>query len=123
MIDIAALRTKRVVYGVLDYRHVVQTMQFGPDEDPEEFSPATYIAARAGELPPIFLAKAGVDQPWLNESIDRFVAEALAHNVTLDLMTHPPGHHSFDILDDDRRSRQIIRGTLSFLAEHLELDT
>lgn len=102
-------------YGVMDYRHVTDEMQFSPEEDPTEFSPAAYLAS-SRHLPPILLAKAGLDQPWLNESIDRFVAAALQQNLTLDLMTHPTGHHSFDILDDDPRSREIIRHTLAFLA-------
>ncbi len=37
----------------------------------------------------------------------------------LDLLNHPEGRHSFDILDDDARSKAIIRHTLEFLREHL----
>lgn len=106
-------------YSLLDYRHVLEHMQFDPDEDPEEFSPAAQLAVHPGALPPIFVAKAGVDKPWLNESIDRFVAGALERNLTLDLMTHPRGRHAFDVLNDDERSREIIRRTLAFLVEHL----
>ena len=35
-------------------------------------------------------------------------------------MTHPQGRHGFDILDDDARSRAIIRRTLEFLRAALE---
>jgi acetyl esterase/lipase len=106
-------------YGIMDYRHVQEDMEFRLDEAPEEFSPAAYIVKAAGRLPPVFIAKAGQDRAKLNESIDRFVSEALAHDLSLDLMTHPIGHHAFDIIDDHPRSREIIRHTLSFLAEHL----
>lgn len=34
-------------------------------------------------------------------------------------MNHPSGLHSFDILNDDYRSREIIRATLEFIREHL----
>lgn len=85
---------------------------------PIEFSPAATIETRQ-DLPPILVAKAGLDQSWLNQSIDRFVAAALRQNLTLDLMTHPSRHHSFDILDNDPRSREIIRHTIAFLTEHL----
>ena len=38
---------------------------------------------------------------------------------TLDLLNHPDGRHGFDILDDDPRSKGIIRRTLAFLEERL----
>lgn len=115
----AYLRCLVSYYGVLDFRHVQEEMGFGPDEDPTEFSPAASIGYHAASIPPVFIAKAGLDQPWLNESIDRFVVEALRRNLTLDLMSHPEGRHAFDILDDDPRSREIIRSTLAFLSAHL----
>ena len=106
-------------YGVLDYPHVRDEMGFSSEEDPDEFSPAQYLEQPDRSFPPMFVMKAGRDQPWLNEAIDRFVSAALSANATLDLMTHPEGRHSFDILDDDARSRQIVDRTLRFLVEHL----
>ena len=44
---------------------------------------------------------------------------ALAKGANLDLLNHPEGRHGFDILDDDARSKQIIRHTIEFLREHL----
>jgi hypothetical protein len=55
----------------------------------------------------------------LNATIDRFVHAALERGVALDLLNHPQGRHSFDILDDDDRSKQIIQDTLAFLRDHL----
>jgi acetyl esterase/lipase len=106
-------------YGILDYRHVLDEVRLSSSEDPEEFSPASYLEDAARSFPPIFVMKAGQDHPGLNQSINRFVAAALASNVTLDLMTHPSGYHGFDVLNDDSRSREIIRRTLDFLEEHL----
>jgi hypothetical protein len=34
-------------------------------------------------------------------------------------MNHPNGMHGFDILNDDARTREIIKATLAFLQEHL----
>ncbi len=45
--------------------------------------------------------------------------EALAHNVMIDVLTHPTGQHAFDILDDTPRSHVIIRQTLDFMMLHL----
>jgi dienelactone hydrolase len=69
--------------------------------------------------PPILIARAGLDSPRLNATIDRFVEEALRRNASLTLMTHPEGRHAFDILDDVERSREILRSTLEFLKAQL----
>ncbi|HKQ16094.1 MAG TPA: dienelactone hydrolase family protein [Steroidobacteraceae bacterium] len=68
---------------------------------------------------PIFIARAGLDQPMINETIDRFVPEALAGNAALDLMNHSSGRHGFDILDDDDRSREIIARAVAFAQAHV----
>lgn len=113
------LRCLVAFYGVLDYRHMTDQLRFAADEVPATFSPAGLLATGPDRVPPLFVAKAGKDQAWINESIDRFVAEALRLNLHLDLMTHPTGQHAFDTLDDDPRTREIIRRTLEFLREHL----
>jgi len=64
---------------------------------------------------PLFIARAGLDRPALNERIDAFVRKALAANATLDFVNHPRGQHGFDLLDDDARSRQIIASTIAFI--------
>jgi hypothetical protein len=35
------------------------------------------------------------------------------------VMNHPTGLHGFDLLNDDARSREIIRATLEFVKTHL----
>lgn len=89
------------------------------NEDLEEFSATHHLKARAKEIAPIFIARAGLDYLALNQSVDQFVREALAHNISIDLMNHPEGLHAFDILNDDARSREIIRATLEFIKAHL----
>jgi acetyl esterase/lipase len=85
----------------------------------QEFSPTCSLAEDARKVPPVFVARAGLDHPWLNSTIDRFVQVALTQRAMLDVLTHPDGHHGFDILDDDFRSKQIIRRTLEFLRDNL----
>ena len=79
---------------------------------------APSVRTRAS-APPCLVARAGLDHPWLNGGIDRFVHAALSKGAMLDLMNHPEGRHGFDILDDDARSKQIIRRTLDFLRDPL----
>jgi acetyl esterase/lipase len=92
-------------------------------EKPEtvmEFSPITYLRKNANKIPPIFIARAGRDQiPTMNDSIDRFISEALAENIPLNFANHPQGVHGFDNQNDDERSREIIREAIEFIKIHL----
>jgi hypothetical protein len=69
---------------------------------------------------PFFLARAGQDEmPRLNETLDRFVAGALASNLPITLTNHATGPHAFDLLHDSAASREAVRQTLAFLRSHL----
>jgi acetyl esterase/lipase len=82
-------------------------------------SPVALMEESERAVPPLFVARAGLDRPDLNAGLDRFIAAALARNATLDVLNHPAGHHGFDALDDDERSRTIIRHTLEFMQTYL----
>ncbi|HTT07105.1 MAG TPA: alpha/beta hydrolase [Steroidobacteraceae bacterium] len=73
----------------------------------------------AADDPAILVARAGRDDPQINATLDRFVSAAIEAGATVDLLTHPTGHHGFDIFDSDERSRQIIRRTLDALRSSL----
>lgn len=68
---------------------------------------------------PLFLARAGRDDPGLNTSLDRFVAAALTRNLPITLTNAPTAPHAFDIVDDSDTSRELIRQMLGFLRFHL----
>jgi len=108
-------------YAVLDLRPVPPGQ---PDtlgrELRQRYSPAYLVSRAAKPLPPMLVARAGEDNPVLNQGLDLFVHEALAHNARLDLLNHAEGRHGFDILDDDARSREIVGRTLEFLKARLE---
>jgi len=55
----------------------------------------------------------------MNDSIDRFVAPALAANAPLTCMNHASGEHGFDNQNDDDRSREIVTTALAFLRANL----
>lgn len=75
------------------------------------------------ELPadvPLSVARAGRDEmPRLNDTIDRFLARALALNLPVTAMNHPTGPHAFDIADNTDASRAAIRQILAFMQRHL----
>jgi hypothetical protein len=55
----------------------------------------------AGTITPLFIARAGRDEvPTMDDSIDRFVKEALAKNIALTFANHPQGVHGFDNQND-----------------------
>lgn len=65
---------------------------------------------------PLLIARAGRDEmPRLNETIDRFVGEALARNAPMTLINHAAGRHAFDIHDDTPQSRAVIRSIVDFI--------
>jgi acetyl esterase/lipase len=76
-------------------------------------------AFRAGSLatapPRLFVARAALDHPALNAALDRFVAELAGAPLELELVTHPRGQHGFELLDDERRTRELVESALRFL--------
>jgi dienelactone hydrolase len=89
------------------------------DDVLEDFSPVCSLPVDGRDVPPLLLARAGLDRPVFNEAMDRFAAEAIHRGAAVDLLTHPRGQHGFDVLDDDDRSREIIARTLAFMRWHL----
>lgn len=106
-------------YAFMDVRQT-DYQKFESSETLKLFSPVTYLEKDAGKLPPMFIARAGLDQvPTMNDSIDRFVSQALAKNVLLNFANHPNGVHSFDNQTDGERSREIVRAAIEFIKTHL----
>ena len=113
------VRAIAAYYAVLDLQVRPPGVTGGmSDETRREFSALLHLSA-GEKTPPTLVARAGKDNAWTNATIDRFVQEALARNVPLELITHPAGEHGFDILNDDDRSREIIASTLDFLKRHV----
>ena len=88
------------------------------DETLREFSPVHHLGNKEKNVPPIFIARAGLDDKELNDGIDRFVQVALSRNLTVEMVNHATGHHAFDIEDNNDRSREIIKRTIEFIKTH-----
>jgi dienelactone hydrolase len=87
--------------------------------DLERCSPSWLLEALAPAVPPTLVLKAGLDRQPVNDGIDEFVGRATDLGAPIQVIVHETGHHAFDVLDDDDRSREIIGATLDFLADHL----
>jgi acetyl esterase/lipase len=70
---------------------------------------------------PVLIARAGRDEmPHLNDTIDRFLARALALNLPVTVTNHPGGPHAFDIADGSDASRAVIRQIVAFMQHSLK---
>src|SRR6266403_1137242 len=106
-------------YAYLDIQRSPTHIEHETAESLKTHSPISYLDGKASAMP-LFVARAGQDEiPGMNDSIDRFVAGAIAANVPLTFMNHPAGEHGFDNQNDDLRSREIIGAALEFLRTHL----
>ena len=77
------------------------------------------VADLPQELPQ-FIARAGNDEiAHLNDTIDAFVAAALAHDLPITVVNHRGAPHAFDAILDDEPTRELIRRMLAFLRFHL----
>ncbi len=90
------------------------------DADRQEFSALHTLTQINHPLPPMLVARAGLEQnSWLQGGLDRFVSAATTANLSLDLLNHPTGHHGFDVLDEGPRTREILAHTLGFIRNRL----
>jgi len=101
-----------IYYALLDLRPIERISQVVRGELIEKFSPVVQLGST--EVP-MFIVRAGLDRLELNQTIDLFIQKAVAINVPFDFANHAQGHHAFDILDDDARSREIIVRTIEFI--------
>ena len=124
----SAMRDKpeyiRCMAGFYAFINIRQTGNlFTANESPEtlkKFSPITYLANNSDKIAPLFIARAGRDQvPTMDDSIDRFIREAVAKNVVLTFANYPQGVHGFNNQNDDDRSREIIQSALAFMKSQL----
>lgn len=108
-------------YGFGDFTSVGELLQFHiQDEEVERYSPINLIKESSSKIPPLFVARAGLDSPIINESIDRFIVEGLKNNLNINIYNHSTGGHGFDLFNDNNRTHEIIAESLIFLRKHLK---
>jgi len=102
-------------YGVVD----VGRFPDAPKEAAEsDYNPIVRLRRDPDKLPPMLIARAGKDRAPLNEGIDKFVSEALAKNLNIEVINYPEGQHGFDLYDDNDHSRRVVRRALQFMREN-----
>jgi tetratricopeptide (TPR) repeat protein len=68
---------------------------------------------------PLFIARAGLDNPNLNQGLDVFAQSAIAQGLQISFVNYAEGQHAFDLFDDTDQSREIISQTIAFMKFHL----
>jgi acetyl esterase/lipase len=116
----------RCLVAFYAFMDVQQSEFHRTSETPEtvkRFSNINYLTdGDASRIAPLFIARAGQDEiPTMNDSIDRFIREAISKNAAITIMNHPQGAHGFDNRNDDERSREIIQAAIAFMKLHLSL--
>jgi acetyl esterase/lipase len=105
-------------YAIMDLEPLRKERPVITDDAVREYSPLYYLEGARATFAPIFVARAGRDEPDLNVAVDRFIQQALFRKATLDFSNHAEGQHGFDVLDDNDRTREIIKRTLEFIKAH-----
>lgn len=107
-------------YGYGDLKHYKESLNPNlSDEEIRKFSIMNLLDRAKHKIPPIFIARAGLDNPVLNQSLDELILHSLKNNLSIDIHNHPNGQHAFDIFNDVERTHTIIELTLNFLKEYL----
>jgi len=93
------------------------------DKDPQLAPHSALVQAheRGDKLPPTLVVRAGRDAKPLNDSIDAFVAAALARNAPVSLINYPTGDHGFEILNDTDETRRVIAQSIAWVKSRLTL--
>lgn len=109
------VRSMIAYYAIMDPRDVRSRIPASvADESLNSFSPVHVVRNTDKNLPPILIARAGLDKD-LNSGVDAFIETALSKNLNIEILNHPNGQHAFDVLDNNERTREIIRRTLEFI--------
>ena len=107
-------------YAILDLEALRKQRPIITDEAIKEFSPLHILSRTSKAFAPTFIARAGRDEPELNVAVDRFIQEALSKRATIDFSNHAEGEHGFDVLNNNPRTREIIKHTLEFIKAHAQ---
>ena len=91
--------------------------------DMQRYSPLAMLRARRTPLPPMFIARMGKDDSYINGTVDAFTAEATRHEgPAIERVDYRQGVHAFDTTQDNDESREVIRRAIEFVKKHVSHD-
>ncbi len=103
-------------YGLLDVKFKVKKLS----EEHNNYQPENYLPITADSIPPILIVKAKKDKiRGVNASQDHFIKIADQRHIPYQLISHSTGGHTFDALDDNAETTEIISKTWGFIQKNL----
>jgi acetyl esterase/lipase len=94
----------------------------GEGDDDSRLAPYSALVQarqRGDRLPPTLVVRAGRDAKPLNDSLEAFVAAALAKNGPVSMINYPAGDHGFEILNDTDETRRVIAQSIAWVKSRL----
>ena len=70
---------------------------------------------QGNELPPIFIAKAGLESHFSSDCNDEFLTKAAELKCSITEVLHPEGVHGFDVYTNGDKTCEIIKESLAFI--------
>jgi hypothetical protein len=107
-------------YGFGDFKILKKFVQ-SQKPDSTNGEPVPEILFKNEAVCPLFIARAGLDNPAINQSLESFVIRALSRNIQVDFYNHTTGHHAFDVLDDNQRTNEILEKSFLFIDKYINL--
>jgi dienelactone hydrolase len=101
---------------LIAYYPILSAADLVPEAERAAFSPAHAVARPGAPRIPTLVARAGRDSPQINETIDAYVAAALAAGQPLTLINAPASDHGFDGFNDTDESRLVVAESFRFAA-------
>lgn len=101
-------RPKAYIKGIISYYGLLAS------KDPRH-SPVDSLGTMKSLDFPVLLVKPEKDMQRIKESNDLFYTIAKDKGIDITMLSHPQGKHGFDMMNDDERTREIIKETLEFV--------
>jgi RNA polymerase sigma factor (sigma-70 family) len=83
------------------------------------YSPLAQVRDGRKPLPPMLIAQAGRDEPYISRSVEAFLEESRRRGMPVEVVDYPQGAHAFDIEQDTDESRAVIARGVQFVKQHL----
>lgn len=103
-------------YGLMDVNFRVKDL----NEEHRNYQPENYLPKNAQGIPPLLVVKAGKDRvKGVNESQDHFIDVARSRSIPIEFIIHNTGGHTFDALNDNNETREVMAKTWDFIRKNL----
>lgn len=103
-------------YGLLDVKYRVKNLK----EEHKVYCPENYLPKNGKKVSPLLIVKAKNDKiRGVNASQDHFMQVAKSRNIPYEFILHSTGGHTFDALNDNEETQEVMEKTWEFIQRNL----